>query len=93
MTTVTQMDLIDEVDYHCCIFCDKIFPADYELLMHVSEVHQSVMDIDSKSKNRDETMEYVQSTFIDDEEIIEEYLETINNKSSHEKVIKYIICT
>lgn len=78
ITTITQMDLIDEVDYHCCIFCDKIFPADYELLMHVNEVHQNVMDLNS---------------FVDDEEIIDEYLETINNKSPHEKVMQYIIST
>lgn len=81
------MDLVDEVDYHCCIFCDKIFPADYELIMHVSEVHQSGMDLNSKPKNKDETMEYNQSAYVDDEEIIDEYLETINNTSPHEKVM------
>lgn len=88
------MDLIDEVDYHCCIFCDKIFPADYELLMHVSEVHQNIMNKNLKPKSRDDAMEFIQSTFVDDEENIEcdEYLETITNKSQLEKV-KYLIST
>lgn len=82
------MDLIDEVDYHCCIFCDKYFPSDYELLMHVSEIHQDIVDLNSKTKNGDETMDYIQSAFVDDDDSIQcdEYLETINNKSSFQKV-------
>lgn len=85
---MSQMDLIDEVDYHCCIFCDKYFPSDYELLMHVSEIHQDFVDLNSKTKNGDETMEYIQSTFVDEDGSIQcdEYLETINNKHSHQKV-------
>lgn len=83
------MDLIDEVDYHCCIFCDKYFPSDYELLMHVSEMHQDIVDLNSKTKHADETMDYIQSAFVDDDDDsiqCDEYLESINNKASLQKV-------
>lgn len=81
------MDFIDEVDYHCCIFCEKIYPTECELLMHVNEIHKNV-DINSNPKHKENTMEYIQSTFVDGEEHIqcEEYLETINNRPSHKKV-------
>lgn len=85
------MSLIDEVDYHCCTFCDKLFPSDYELLMHVSEIHQDIVDLNSIPKNKDEsiTIEYIQSTYVDDEDSIQcdEYFETIYNKSPPSKVI------
>lgn len=85
------MNLIDEVDYHCCIFCDKLFPSEYELLLHVSEMHQDIMDLNDKPKNRDEaiTMEYIQSTFVDEENGIQcdEYFETVYNKSPAQRVI------
>jgi len=82
------MDLIDEVDYYCCIFCDKIFPIEYELLVHVSEKHQDVGTLDSKSIDKDEIMEYIQSAFVDEDESIqcEEYFEAINNNSLTQKV-------
>lgn len=85
------MDLIDEVDYHCCLFCDKYFPSEYELLMHVSGIHQDLVDSNTKPKNRDENMDYIQSAFVDDEDSIQcdEYLESINNKVSSQKV-KYL---
>lgn len=84
--TVSQMDLIDEVDYHCCLFCDKLFSSEYELLMHVSESHQ--MDLNTKSKNRDETLDYIQTTFIDNEDSIQcdDYLDMDHNASPLQKV-------
>jgi hypothetical protein len=84
------MDLIDEVDYHCCIFCDKLYPSEYELLMHVSENHQDIVDLNSKPKNRDETLDYIQSSFVDDEDNIhcDDYLNSINNTSPTQKVYK-----
>lgn len=71
------MELIDEVDYHCCIFCDKIFPSDYELLMHVSEIHPTIIELNSKPK--DDSMEYSIQSIVNDEESIQcdEYLESI----------------
>lgn len=85
------MELVDEVDYHCCLFCDKIFPSDYELLMHVSAVHQNIMDLESTPRNTEESMEFIQSTFVDeDDDDIQcnEYLEAINKKVS--QMVKYI---
>lgn len=90
-SNVNQTELIDEVDYHCCLFCDKFFPTEYELLMHVSAVHQNIMDLESTSKNTEESMEYIQSTFVDeDDDDIQcnEYLEAINKKVS--QMVKYI---
>lgn len=82
------MDFIDEVDYHCCIFCEKIYPSEYELLIHVNEIHQKIVDFSSNSKYKEDTMEYIQSTFVDGEDNIQcdEYIETINNKSPNQKV-------
>lgn len=82
------MDLIDEVDYHCCIFCDKIFPSEFELLMHVSESHQDIMELNSKPKSRDETFDFIQSAFIDEEDNsqYDDYLDTVNNISTPLKV-------
>lgn len=56
--------------------------------MHVSEIHQDIVELNSKIKNADETMDYIQSAFVDDDDSIQcdEYLETINNKSSFKKV-------
>lgn len=86
------MNLIDEVDYHCCMFCDKLFPCDYELLMHVSEIHNQIMDLESIPKNKDESVENIQSTYVDDEDSIQcyEYFETIYNKSPPQKVVFYV---
>lgn len=90
-----QMELVDEVDYHCCLFCDKIFPSEYELLMHVSAVHQNIMDLESTPKHIEESIEFIQSndhsTFVEeDEDDIQcnEYLEAINKKVS--QMVKYI---
>lgn len=81
------MDLVDEVDYHCCVFCDNFFPSDYELLKHVNEQHQGIVDWSSKNKN--ETMEYIQTTFIEEENINEsdDYLEEFHHKSPPLKVL------
>jgi len=86
------MDLIDEVDYYCCIFCDKIFPVEYELLVHVSEIHQDIGALDSKSMERDEIMEYTPSVFVEEDERIQcdEYYEPLkNNNSQSQKVSIY----
>lgn len=86
------MDLIDEVDYHCCIFCDKIFPVEHELSLHVNEFHRDVEDLD-KSMDKDNIMEYIQSAFVDEEESIqcEEYFETLNNNNSPLERVNLII--
>lgn len=83
--------MVDEVDYHCCIFCEKIFPSDYELLMHVSENHPDLVELNSKPKNREENIqEYIQS-IVDNVDSVQcdEYLESILtiNKSPSYKVI------
>jgi len=85
-----MMDLIDEVDYHCCISCDNIFPNEYELSMHVSEVHHDIIDANSKI-GRNETMD-IQQIMIDDEDFIQcdDYLEVFNDKPSLLKV-KYTL--
>lgn len=93
MSTINEIidlvDLVDEVDYHCCISCDSIFPTEYELSIHVSDVHQDIVDSNSKL-DRYETMD-IQSTFVDDDFIqCDEYLEVFNNKSPSPKV-KYIL--
>lgn len=49
------------------------------------------MDLESTSKNTEESMEYIQSTFVDeDDDDIQcnEYLEAINKKVS--QMVKYI---
>jgi len=84
-TANQMMDLIDEVDYHCCISCDNIFPSEYELTIHVSETHQNIIDSNSKNE-RDETMD-IQSTFVNDDFIeCDDYLEVFHNKSPSMKV-------
>lgn len=88
MATVSQMmDLIDEVDYHCCISCDNIFPNEYELSVHVMEVHQGIVDTNSKL-SKDESMD-IQSMIIDDNDFIQcdDYLEVFNDRSSSFKVL------
>jgi len=82
-TTNEIIDLVDEVDYHCCISCDNIFPTEYELSIHVSDVHQDIVD---SKLDRYETMD-IQSTFVDDDFIqCDEYLEVFHNKSPPIKV-------
>ncbi|KAL5242029.1 hypothetical protein ACI65C_009439 [Semiaphis heraclei] len=82
---IDLVDLVDEVDYHCCISCDSIFPTEYELSIHVSDVHQDIVDSNSKL-DRYETMD-IQSTFVDDDFIqCDEYLEVFNNKSPSPKM-------
>lgn len=74
------------MDYHCCIYCEQIYPTECELLMHVNEIHKNI--VDSKPKHKENAMEYIQSTFDDGEENTQchEYLETKNNRSSLKKV-------
>ncbi|KAF0761637.1 Uncharacterized protein FWK35_00006312 [Aphis craccivora] len=87
VSTVSLMsDLIDEVDYHCCISCDNIFPNEYELSVHVMEVHQDIVDTNSKF-GRDESMD-IQSMIIDDNDFIQcdDYLEVFNDRSSSFKI-------
>lgn len=84
-TTNEIIDLVDEVDYHCCISCDNIFPSEYELSMHVSEVHQDIVEPNTKL-GRDETMD-IQSTFVDDDFIqCYDYLEVFHNESPSLKI-------
>jgi len=86
--TKEMSDLIDEVDYHCCIYCDNIFANEYELSIHASEVHQDIVDLNSKL-DRDETTD-IQSTFISDDLMqCDEYLDVFQNKSPSQKV-KYV---
>lgn len=82
-----MLDLIDEVDYHCCTSCDNIFPDEYELSVHVMEVHQDIVDTNSKL-GRDESMD-IQSMIIDDNDFIQcdDYLEVFNDRSSSFKVL------
>lgn len=87
------MDLIDEVDYHCCIFCDKIFTSEYELLLHVSESHQAIVDLNPKLMNTDDDVEFNQSTYDDEDSIhCDEYLEMSNNKSPSHNVKHQVKC-
>lgn len=73
------------MDYHCCISCDNIFPSEYELSIHVSEVHQDIVDSNFKF-DRDETMD-IQSTYLDDEFIqCDEYLQVFKINSPSPKV-------
>ncbi|VVC30212.1 Hypothetical protein CINCED_3A019429 [Cinara cedri] len=84
--TVTQMDLIDEVDYHCCIYCEKIYPSEYELLMHVNEIHPKSVNYNTNPKYKENIMEYIQSSLVDGEENIQcdEYIEY--NRPSYQKM-------
>ncbi|XP_050442350.1 zinc finger protein 271-like [Adelges cooleyi] len=77
--TTSHLELIDEVDYHCCLFCDKMFPSDYELLKHVSEMHQEIAELKLNAKKREERMDYSRSFIDEDEEDAQcdQYIESL----------------
>lgn len=75
------MDLIDEVDYHCCMHCDNIFPTEYELEAHVNEIHTKPADFDQKI---DESMQFDQSALVDlmDSVHTDDYLNSLLNNAA-----------
>lgn len=75
------MDLIDEVDYHCCMHCDNIYPTEYELLAHVTEIHPDPADF---GKRLDEAMQFDQSVLVDNEGSVQtdDYLDTLLNDTA-----------